>query len=361
MTSFRLSYVHQFPDRHGKIRRYFRRSGFPRVALPGRPGSAEFMAAFNAAMQGAAVLPPSRYGNGTIGALWTDYCRSAAYANLSASSKRIYRQIISPILEHHGHRSVSGMKREHARQIVESVGLTAPQWRTSRFPCFACCFHSQWTVAGVLTIPAAVSSDTRGGEFRSWTDEELTRYEKRWPLGTRERLTYDLLLFTTQRGGDAVNIKRSDIVAGILHLTQQKTGTKLLIPIHPALERSIRAASSNGIFVLSDTAGRPIQRRTLTGIVRRAAKSAGLPADCVAHGLRKSGMRLLAENGASENQLAAVSGHKSMAEVQRYTKAADQAGLARAAMNPIPEHQVANLRKVCQIWFTSYCFRYIIF
>src|ERR1700682_6658793 len=118
MTSFRLSHIHEFRDRHGKIRRYFRRSGFPRAALPGRPGSAEFMAAYNLAVQGV-VLPPSRYGNGTIGALWTDYCRSADYANLSASSKRTYRLVMASILGAHGHRSVAGLQRPHARKIIE--------------------------------------------------------------------------------------------------------------------------------------------------------------------------------------------------------------------------------------------------
>jgi len=48
-------------------------------------------------------------------------------------------------------------------------------------------------------------------------------------------------------------------------------------------------------------------------------------------------MRLMAENGATENQLAAVSGHKSMAEVHRYTKSADQAGLARDGIKLIPD------------------------
>jgi integrase len=339
MTSFRLPYIHEFRDRHGKDRRYFRRSGFPRVALPGQPGSTEFMSAYNSAMEGTVSLPPSRYGNGTIGGLWTAYCRSATYANLSASSKRIYRQIISPILEHHGHRSVSGMKREYARQIVEGVGLTAPAMANLTISVLRLLFSFAVDSGWRSDNPCRGLKRYKGGEFRSWTDEELARYEQRWPLGTRERLTYDLLLYTTQRGGDAVNMKRSDIADGILHLTQQKTGTKLLIPIHSALERSIRASSSKGIFILGDTVGRPIQRRTLTGLIRRAAKQAGLPADCVAHGLRKSGMRLLAENGASENQLAAVSGHKSLAEVQRYTKAADQAGLARGAMKLIPDRK----------------------
>jgi hypothetical protein len=43
MTHIRLSYIHAFRDRHGKVRHYFRRSG-KRLPLPGLPGSDEFMA-----------------------------------------------------------------------------------------------------------------------------------------------------------------------------------------------------------------------------------------------------------------------------------------------------------------------------
>ena len=274
MTSFRLPHIHEFRDRYGKIRRYFRRKGYPRVALPGRPGSAEFMSTYNSAIEGTATLPPSRYGNGTIGALWTAYCRSAGFANLSDSSKRIYRQIISPLLENHGHRSVSGMKRDHARQIVEGIGLTAPAMANLTISVLRLLFSFAVDSGWRSDNPCRGLKRYKGGEFRSWTDEELARYEQRWPVGTRERLAYDLLLYTTQRGGDAVNMKRSDIADGILHLTQQKTGTKLFIPIHSALERSIRASPSNGIFILSDAVGRPIQRRTVTALIRRAAKQA---------------------------------------------------------------------------------------
>jgi integrase len=174
------------------------------------------------------------------------------------------------------------------------------------------------------------------GEHEAWTDDDLSIYEKKWPIGTRERLAYDLLLYTSQRGGDVVEWKRSDITKGTITLSQQKTGTKLVIPIHPALERSIKAFPANGDHILTDAHGKPVQRRTLTRIIRLAVKQAGLPARCVAHGLRKTALRRLAENGASEKEISAVSGHKSIAEVQRYTKSADQAGLARAAMKRIP-------------------------
>src|SRR5262249_42483659 len=50
------------------------------------------------------------------------------------------------------------------------------------------------------------------------------------------------------------------------------------------------------------------------------------------HGLRKAGCRRLAELGCSANQIAAWSGHATLREIERYTKAADQARMARAAM-----------------------------
>jgi len=56
-----------------------------------------------------------------------------------------------------------------------------------------------------------------------------------------------------------------------------------------------------------------------------------LPRRCTFHGLRKAGCRRLAEAGCSANEIAAWSG-QSLREVERYTRAADQARLARNAL-----------------------------
>ena len=50
------------------------------------------------------------------------------------------------------------------------------------------------------------------------------------------------------------------------------------------------------------------------------------------HGLRKAACRRLAESGCSANEIAAISGHVSLREVERYTKAADQERMARNAL-----------------------------
>jgi len=56
MTRIKLRYVNEYIDRHGKIRRYFRRPGRKGLLLPGLPGSIEFMTAYQAAL--AMHAPP---------------------------------------------------------------------------------------------------------------------------------------------------------------------------------------------------------------------------------------------------------------------------------------------------------------
>jgi integrase/recombinase XerD len=53
---------------------------------------------------------------------------------------------------------------------------------------------------------------------------------------------------------------------------------------------------------------------------------------CSAHGLRKATAAALAEAGASAHEIAAVTGHMSLEEIERYTRAARKMKLADTAM-----------------------------
>jgi hypothetical protein len=46
--------------------------------------------------------------------------------------------------------------------------------------------------------PVAEIDRFKGGTRHTWTEAELAAFEHRWPLGTRERLAYALLLYTGQ-------------------------------------------------------------------------------------------------------------------------------------------------------------------
>jgi site-specific recombinase XerD len=73
-------------------------------------------------------------------------------------------------------------------------------------------------------------------------------------------------------------------------------------------------------------------------MISAATREAGLPERCKAHGLRKAAARRLAEAGCSASEIASITGHKTLAEVERYTRAADQERLARQAI----QRQSAN-------------------
>jgi integrase len=68
-------------------------------------------------------------------------------------------------------------------------------------------------------------------------------------------------------------------------------------------------------------------------------EDAGLPERCVTHGLRKAATRRLAEAGCSANEIAAITGHATLVEVSRYTKAAEQKRLAKAAIRRLERSQ----------------------
>ena len=128
-------------------------------------------------------------------------------------------------------------------------------------------------------------------------------------------------------------MNRADIVDGELHVIQQKTGAELYLPIVLELEHAMKAYPAKGLSLIGNENGKPLSRAALSHLMRAAIKEAGLPAKCVSHGLRKAAMRRLAEDGKTEKQIAAVSGHKTLREIERYTAAADQRRLAKDALS----------------------------
>jgi integrase len=69
-----------------------------------------------------------------------------------------------------------------------------------------------------------------------------------------------------------------------------------------------------------------------------AIERAGLPEACVMHGLRMTAARALAEAGCTAHQIASITGHKSLTEIERYTKAADQKRMATAAIHRLEQN-----------------------
>jgi integrase len=81
--------------------------------------------------------------------------------------------------------------------------------------------------------------------------------------------------------------------------------------------------------------------------LRKWCDEAYLP-ECSGHGLRKACARRLAEAGATAPEIMSITGHKTLAEVQRYIAEANRELMADSAMNklmtrPNGEQTVVNL------------------
>lgn len=324
----KLKYINEYRDRTGKLRRYFRK-GSTRGPLSGEVGSPEFMAAYQAFLGDKPA--PTLKVSGSLGLLITEFYASRAFRDLKQSSRQTYRAALEPLAKVHGHRTAK-INHLQAAKLIADIGATKPAMANLTKRVLQAVYKFAVKTAWVDANPIIGIDPFKGGTHHTWTEGELQTFEKRWPLGTRQRLAYTLLLYTTQRGGDVTRMNRADLVDGELHVIQQKTGAELYLPFVQEIQRALAAYPAKGLTLFGRENGKPMTRAGLTRFMKDAAAAAGLPAKCVPHGLRKAGMRRMAEAGKSVSQIAAVSGHKSLREVERYTKAADQRTLARDAL-----------------------------
>jgi integrase len=335
MTSLRLKYVHRFRDRHGHVRHYFRRAGQPRTSLPGLPGSAEFMAAYQSCLgNDQKSHGASRTVSGSFAALVVSWLDDSEFKALSPSSQVTYRRIIDAFLANHGEKPVALLESRHVREILKGKSDTPAAANRLRSILRLLMRHAVehgWRADDPMLHVRKVPYQK--GEFRTWKEDDIARYEARWPLGSRERLALALLLYTGQRRGDVIRMGRQHIKGSAIDVLQEKTKGRLTIPLHPALKVAIDALPPEHLTFLVTQYGKPFASgNAFYNWFMDRARAADIEAGLSPHGLRKAAARRLAEAGCTTHQIASITGHKTLSEVQRYTKAADQERLAIEAM-----------------------------
>jgi enterobacteria phage integrase len=126
-------------------------------------------------------------------------------------------------------------------------------------------------------------------------------------------------------------------------VVQQKTGRRLLIPLHRDLLTTLAAAKREHVSILTTMYGKPFTVDGFSQWMRDAIADAGLPLKCQPHGLRKATGRRLAEAGATAKMIMSILGHTTLAGAERYTEEADQAGLAEDAVIKLEGHKANRL------------------
>lgn len=158
--------------------------------------------------------------------------------------------------------------------------------------------------------------------FATAEADEIAAFQKRWPVGSVERLTFDLALYTGAARVDLVKLGRRNLTDGVLQYRRQKTGTVAQVPLTVELRAVIANTPDIAPAFILNRMGKPYSAEGLGNLFRDAATKAGMTARL--HGLRKAFCVYWAEQGATTHQMAAIAGHLTLSEVERYTRAADR-------------------------------------
>jgi integrase len=180
-----------------------------------------------------------------------------------------------------------------------------------------------------------------GDGHLAWPLEVIEKFEAHWPRGTKERLLFDIFLYTGLRRGDVARLQRRHVKDGVIHLMTEKSQGKVpvFIPVHPDLEASIAACPNpKGFAIVGQADGMPYDKVSIGNTFNAAIKAAGIPTTkrggskgYSAHGLRKASATIAAESGATELELNSMYGWSGHAMAQLYTRKADRKKLAARA------------------------------
>jgi integrase len=273
-----------------------------------------------------------------VAALARSYLRSADFASLAPATQRARRYLLEQFTGKYGTFPVdsgdSGFHRRHVKAIMDDY---------VKRPGVARNVLSMISILMEVAREDGIRDDNPAAGFKrprlsntgwhDWTEDEITQYEAKHPIGSQARLAFALALYTSQRSADLIRIGRQHVRDGRISVKQQKTGTSLWIKLHPELKAVMDATPSDHLTLLVTQHDKPYASANSFGHrMRLWAKAAGLTG-CPLHGLRKSCLRRLAEAGCTAPEIMAVSGHKSLTEVERYIKGAEQQRMADRAIS----------------------------
>ena len=322
-------------DRHGKRRVRFRWRGFS-TYLTGTPWSEHFMRQYAAALDGVKAqgtnVGAGRTIPGSFDALCVSYYRAPEFRGLKASTQKVRRNIIERFRAEHGRKPINRLGRAHIKDIIGAKADT-PEAANNLLKVLRLLLACALDQGMIETNPAVGlrGYKSRGEGYHTWTETEVAQFQATHPVGTTARLAFVLALYTAQRVSDVVRMGWQHVKGDRIAVRQQKTNKPLLIKMHPELVRVLASVPKGNLTFLVTERGAPFTPAGLSNWFGKRCREAGLR-QCSAHGLRKLAATRLANAGASTDHIKARTGHETSKEVERYTRAADQARLDEQAL-----------------------------
>jgi integrase len=369
MAKLNLKYVNSFIDRHGRRRYQCRVPGQKSFGLPGLPGSAEFMEAYQAALaqgnKSTTDIGASRTKSGTLNAGIVGYYAHDSFTKgLAPETQRMRRNILerframrAPSGQTYGDKQFATIEQRHIVAILETLSPDA---------------QKNWlkTLRGLMgygVIKQLRKDDPTGGVksvkvgksigHMTWLEPQVEQYRECHKLGTVARLAIEMVLNVAARRGDLHILGKQHVHDGRLcwrpRKTLRSTGKMLRIRIMPELQAALDAMpASESLTFLVNEYGQPFRSAAAFGnkfadwCVEAGLKPVlcddGKVRNYRLHGLRKTSLRTYAHSDSSDRQLMAVSGHSDPRQLREYLAETDQEQMADDAVDKVLRKRAAT-------------------
>ena len=348
----KLKHLNQVRRSDGKSYTYYRPKGQKGIKLPDLPHNhPRFLAAY---AEAASAIPRTPTVTGSIGSAIVAYKASDTFLTLGKNTRAVRSRTLDQLTEKYGHAKLADLREKHIQADLDQFkghpyNNRLKVWR----------HMTKWWSEKKLINQDPAKNIVRKRVEKSdghlpWLQDDVESFRNHWPIGSLQRLAFELIYWTGARIGDAIRLGERNIDAdGWLVFRQEKTGGEVDIPFYCALpsflthtqidldnlHTAISARSDRHLTFMTTEFGSARSVKGASQWFSKAAKAAGIEAK-TAHGLRKTRAIAIVEAGGTHHQVGAWTGHTSLKEIERYAMKYNR---RKALSGPEPEQKVPKI------------------
>lgn len=337
----------------GEVRAYYYHRDTGR-RLPDDPTSPEFF-------QKVRQLNKQPIGTARAERSFSDLVRhyrsSIGYRELAVTTRKEYDRHIKYVEPMLGSFLVAQIQRKHLEQIMamyaEMPTLARSIGRTMSLLFSYALDKLQWIEANpfLRMQNQRVRRQKESGQ-RPYTEAEIARFRQANPLGSRERLAFEIALVTALRIEDIVNVPAADMLAETIPIRVKKTGEIISVAVGRQMrdawlaweETRKKAGGGASRYAVCSIDGSSLNKCTLSHEMLDAYKRAEFDEGQRTHALRYTACIRLLEAGYAFGDIAEHTGHRmaSMAaEYCRKRRNAVERGMSLGAVEEMQEKRLA--------------------
>lgn len=305
---------------------YFRR-GETYQRIRAEPDTQEFSELYWAIRSGR----QKRQAKTTFDALIQSYYETPAFKGKADGTKKEYRRTLELIRRENGPKDFTKLRRRH---VIAARDKYADTWSKANDMVVMLSLLAKHAIdlEWITANPAMGVDKLTGGEYEPWPEEKIRSFIRhcednslKWELAACM-----LCVGTGQRIGDVMKMEWAHYDGEFISVVQEKTSARLWVACPASLKSYLDALPRDGKHIIAQNLHNGLSKRAIQQRVSDVRKAVGAE-KFVIHGWRYNAAVALAESGASDSEIQAVTGHKTLEMVKKYRQQASQKRLSKAA------------------------------